>query len=108
MCHEKYSFLPLDAASASGGVRRNNDKSGEEGKLVVLMRDYIVHMTFFDISVLLLVQRRLSQQCYSTCYLTVSNMPKNCLIHTLDLINFDIICILESSFAKNLILTAWK
>ena len=45
---------PLDAASASGGVRRNNDKSGEEGKLVVLMRDYIVHMTFFDISVPLL------------------------------------------------------
>ena len=48
----------LDAASTFGvlasGVRRNNDKKGEEGKLVVLMRDYIVHMTFFDISVPLL------------------------------------------------------
>ena len=52
MCHEKYSFLPWRAAAS--GASGSSVLRGEEGKLVVLMRDYIVHMTFFDISVPLL------------------------------------------------------
>ena len=59
MCHEKYSFLPWRrsaavAAAAASGASGSSVLRGEEGKLVVLMRDYIVHMTFFDISVPLL------------------------------------------------------
>ena len=44
----------MAAAAAASGASGSSVLRGEEGKLVVLMRDYIVHMTFFDISVPLL------------------------------------------------------